>query len=356
MDDNVAQKIPNSGNRTIVILILLAIVAIALIWHFTRKPSSEAPQHQSSAVVKAPITPETVVDYDQVKTDPQKKADMASRKEEFGFEKGVDIIVRSGDTVKVGETTVPMREILDKIRLKKGEIVEKDISGSSESAYAEKVSQRLHDEISKLHEQQSRLDAELEQAQKTNDAEAIDKIKQEQSAISETLELYDRYRETVADLEATQEKGAVSGDELTAIKLKKAKMETVLFKRLGIEDLIDAYGIYIVRKNDSIWNIHFQFLKEYFQHRSIALSPRSDEPDQRGFSSGVGKILKFSENMVHIYNLREKKLDTDLNLIQPESKIIIFNLSQVFSLLQQIDLTNVQQIQFDGETLWFPAE
>ena len=174
--------------------------------------------------------------------------------------------------------------------------------------------------------------------------------------MSETLALYDRYRETVADLEAMREKGTDSREAMAAIKLKKAKMETALFKRLGIEDLIDAYGVYIVRKNDSIWNIHFQFLKEYFQHRSIVLSPRSDEPDQRGFSSGVGKILKFSENMVHIFNLREKKLDTNLNLIQPESKIVIFNLSQVFSLLQQIDLTNVQQIQFDGETLWFPAE
>lgn len=356
MDDNVIQKASNTGNRTIVIVILLAIVAIALIWHFTRKPSPDAPQHQTPAVVKAPITPETVVDYNQVKTDPHTKSTMDARKDEFGFEKGVDIIVRSGETVKVGETTVPMREILDKIRLKKGEIVEKDISGSSESVYAEKVARRLHDEVSKLHERQSRLANDLQQAQKANDAEAIENIKQEQAALSDITALYDHYRETLADLEALPEKGPVGTEQVAALKLKKAQMEKTLFKRLGIKDLVDAYGIYIVRKNDSIWNIHFQFLTEYFQHRHIVLSPRSDEPDQQGNSSGVGKILKFSENMVHIYNLRDKKLDTNLNLIQPESKIVIFNLSQVFSLLQQIDLTNVQQIQFDGETLWFPAE
>ena len=356
MDDNDAPKVPGSGNRTIVIIILLAIVAIAMLWHFTRKPPSDAPQDQPPAVVKAPITPEAVVDYNRVKTDPQTKSDMDARKDAFGLDKGVDIIVRSGETVKVGETVVPMREILDKIRLKKGEIVEKDITGSSESAYAEKVARRLHDEISKLHERQSHLAADLEQAQKANDAEAIERITQEQRALSDTMELFDRYRETLAELDELQGSDAGSMEQIAALKLKKAKMEKALFKRLDINDLVDAYGIYIVRKNDNIWNIHFQFLKEYFQHRNITLSPSSDEPNHRGFSSGVGKILKFSENMVHIYNLREKKLDTDLSLIQPESKIVIFNLSQVFSLLQQIDLTNVQQIRFDGETLWFPAE
>ncbi len=31
------------------------------------------------------------------------------------------------------------------------------------------------------------------------------------------------------------------------------------------------------------------------------------EPDRRGLSSSVGKILKFSEKMVYIYNLEERK-------------------------------------------------
>ena len=89
----------------------------------------------------------------------------------------------------------------------------------------------------------------------------------------------------------------------------------------------------MVRAGDNIWNIHFRFLRAYFNLRNIGLAPMSDEPDAHGFSSGVGKILKFSENMVYIYNLREKKLDVDLNMLQPLSKIVIFNMGEVFALL-----------------------
>jgi len=117
----------------------------------------------------------------------------------------------------------------------------------------------------------------------------------------------------------------------------------------------DAYGIYIVQAGDNIWNIHFQFLKDYFDHRGIALSPLADEPNRRGSSSGIGKLLKFSENMVYIYNVRERKIDVDLNLIHPLSKIVVFKMKQVFTLLDGIDYGRVNRIQFDGETLWIPA-
>jgi hypothetical protein len=115
------------------------------------------------------------------------------------------------------------------------------------------------------------------------------------------------------------------------------------------------FGIYVVRPGDNIWNIHFRFLREYFGGRDVRLTPASDEPDERGISSGVGKILKFSETMVHIYNLREKRLDPDLNLIQPESKVVVFNLGEAFDLLGRIDEQNIRELRFDGETLWIPA-
>ena len=133
-----------------------------------------------------------------------------------------------------------------------------------------------------------------------------------------------------------------------------------LEKRLGIPSLPDerneAYGIYVVRPVDNVWNIHFRFLSEYFQHRDISLSAWSDEPDTRGHSSGVGKILKFSEKMVYIFNLKERKLDVDLNLLQPLSKIVIFNMGEVLALLDPIDYKVVNSIRYDGETLWIPAE
>ena len=70
----------------------------------------------------------------------------------------------------------------------------------------------------------------------------------------------------------------------------------------------------------------------------------------------MGKLLKFSENIVYIYNIREKKLDMDINIIHPLSKIVVYNMNQVFALLNQIDYNQVNLIHFDGETLWIPAE
>jgi len=116
----------------------------------------------------------------------------------------------------------------------------------------------------------------------------------------------------------------------------------------------DVYGVYVVQHADNVWNIHFSFLKEYFDKRKISVSPVSDEPN-RGRSSGVGKLLKFSEQMVYIYNLEEHRLDMNLNLIHPLSKIVVFNLGKAFSLLEQIDYRNVNRIQFDGEKIRIPA-
>jgi len=114
--------------------------------------------------------------------------------------------------------------------------------------------------------------------------------------------------------------------------------------------------VFIVRPGDNIWNIHFKLLRDYFRNKGINLSPKSDEPITRGFSSGIGKILKFSESMVSIYNVVDEKLEDDINIIQPMSKIVIYNMSDVFSLLELIDYNTVNQIKFDGESIWILTE
>ena len=119
---------------------------------------------------------------------------------------------------------------------------------------------------------------------------------------------------------------------------------------------IKAYGIYVVRPGDNIWNIHFNILKEYYDHQGIKVSPEADEPIDQGQSSGVGKILKFSETMVIIYNLIEEKVDTTIDLIEPLSKIVVYSMDEVFSLLQEVNYDNIDRIQFDGKTIWIPAK
>ena len=117
-----------------------------------------------------------------------------------------------------------------------------------------------------------------------------------------------------------------------------------------------AYGIYVVQPGDNIWNIHFKLLKAYLAGKGIVLPDASDEPDPAGYSSGIGKLLKFSENMVYIYNIRERKLVTDINLILPLTKIVIYKMDRVFALLDQVDVRNAGRIRFDGENIWILAE
>ncbi len=144
--------------------------------------------------------------------------------------------------------------------------------------------------------------------------------------------------------------------EINMLLLEKSDLENELLLLLKKDKRPEAYGIYVVQNNDNIWNIHYKFLKEYFGRRRVDLTWNSDEPDSRGRSSGIGKILKFSEKMVYIYNINERELASDLNLIHPRSKIVVFNMARVFDLLKDIDYQELSQILFDGENIWLPAK
>lgn len=119
---------------------------------------------------------------------------------------------------------------------------------------------------------------------------------------------------------------------------------------------VRQYGIYVVQPGDNIWNIHFNILKEYYDHQGIIVEPEADEPMDMGLSSGIGKILKFSETMVIIFNLVERKVDTNIDLLEPLSKIVVYNMDEVFSLLKEISYENIDRIQFDGKTIWIPSK
>jgi hypothetical protein len=210
----------------------------------------------SAEKVTTPIPSEKVIDYGKLKDDKDKalSALMQERKATYGIEESIDMIVKSDESIKIGEKTVPMKEILDEVRLKEGDILETDL-------------------------------------------------------------------------------GTKAG-----------------------KDKPRDHGIHVVRADQNIWAIHFKLLRDYYEHKGIELSPLADEPDRLGHSSGFGKILKFSEHMVHIYNLKEQKLETDLDLIYPLSKVVIYNMGHIFALLDRIDYRDVHRIEFDGETLWLPAE
>lgn len=132
--------------------------------------------------------------------------------------------------------------------------------------------------------------------------------------------------------------------------------ETIEASGAIIPESTAEYGIHVVRKGDNLWNIHFGIIQDYYKARGISISNKADEPKNDGFSSGIGKLLKFSEAIVTIYNILDKNVTTDINLLEPLSKIVVYNMTEVFSLLQEIDYDNVDRIQFDGEAIWIPAQ
>ncbi len=164
----------------------------------------------------------------------------------------------------------------------------------------------------------------------------------------------------------------VQPNEQFTIGRTRVSMRDILAKAAGttgglLEEKIDAsgqitvdvdgeYGIYVVQQGDNIWNIHFKIIQEYFSHRGTKVIKTADEPLPGGLSSGVGKLLKFSEKMVIIYNLLEGSISSNIDLLEPLSKIVVYNMHEVFSLLQEIDYNNVDNIRFDGNVIWIPAK
>ena len=148
------------------------------------------------------------------------------------------------------------------------------------------------------------------------------------------------------------------GEILEKAKTRKGEVFQENLDESGnqVPGTIREFGVYVVKPGDNIWNIHFHILKEYYASRGINLSPKADEPmDDGGMSSGVGKLLKFSENMVIIYNLSRDEVTDDINLLKPLSKVVVYNMQEVFGLLQEIDFETVNRIQFDGRNIWIPT-
>lgn len=250
------KKPAKTANRIIgVVIITMVLVGAFMVFKFQMKQESKPVTQKGSEKIQIPSGTEPVIDYNKIEEDKELKALMDQRKAEYGVNKGVDIIAKSDESIKIGESTVSMQEILEKIQLKSGDIVEKDLKS----------------------------------------------------------------------------------------------------KEVTPKEKIESFGIHVVQPGENIWNIHFTFLKDYFDHKGVQLSPLSDEPLNGGRSSGVGKILKFSEHTVNIYNIRERKLDVNLNLIFPLTKVVVYNMDQIFAFLDLIDYKHVNRIQFDGETLWMPS-
>jgi hypothetical protein len=257
----------------IIALAVVIVAALIVVWIVINKLSGDTkgPQEQKTKVTQekvgtkktdaAPgvvvkqINKSKVIDYNDLEKESIMKDLMATRKEDLGLDKSVDLIVKSNETFTVGDNTVSMEKVIEQAFAGKGKVLEKELD----------------------------------------------------------------------------ESGAQTPAAVT------------------------TYGVYVVQPGDNIWNIHFRILKEYYSRKGIRLGETADEPESSGLSSGVGKILKFSEAMVIIYNLKEKKVTADVNIIDPLSKVVIYNMDEIFALLEQIDFNQVDRLRFDGSNIWIPV-
>ncbi len=281
-----------------------------------------------------------VIDYNKLDQDQQLKTLIDQRKEAFGIQKGVDLIVKSDESLKVGDITVPMQEILDEIHLKEGDIIEKDILKDARAA----IPKQIQPESAKVLQTEASTDKKVI-IPKDVPATVLKRVQPDTPKALQT--------EASGDKKVITQKAGptpIENDIKTKIdeKQRYSKPATILGQKV--------FGIHVVRRGENIWNLHFQILRDYFARRELPVSIRADEPISNGTSTGIGKLLKFSENLVYIYNLRERRLAIDLNLIHPLEKIVIYNMVRVFELLDQINFSNIDHIQFDGEVIWIPTE
>jgi hypothetical protein len=120
------------------------------------------------------------------------------------------------------------------------------------------------------------------------------------------------------------------------------------------DKVVTAWGVYMVRPGDNLWKVHYLLLREYLANRGVNLPPKADMPTPQGKSSGVGKVLKFAEHMVGVYNLRTGHMSQNLDLLEPGQKAVVFNLSEIFAQLDKVDPKELNGIMYDGRVLFFP--
>jgi hypothetical protein len=322
--------------------------------------------------VRKTIPKDRVIQYETVR-DNDNHPDhslMDERKKTFGIKKSLDLIVKPDEKVQVGDSVAPIKKISERLQLDQGKIIENNIHEPFQLFNKDKVTQ-------------SKKNNPTIQDRKTFKTDPHFTEKQARKALDKPfpptipIELDKPENSPEEQSKAVPGYPYISESEIQIKKLIKTitKKQQNELKNLSIGDIspetnLDIYppqgpkpyekstylGIRVVQPGTNIWEIHFDLLKEYFQYKGVTLSPHADEPKKSGESSGVGKILKFSEQLVNIYNLKTQTFEHNLNEIQPLSVIVIYNMSQIFGVLDDIDYSVIDRIEFDGESLWIPSQ
>jgi len=108
----------------------------------------------------------------------------------------------------------------------------------------------------------------------------------------------------------------------------------------------DYYAVRIVQPGDNLWNIHYQIIRDYLARRHIILAADADKPHPDGRSSGIGRLLKFIESVVVVYDFDKNRAEKDLNLIHPYHIVVFFKISDLLSALDQLQPDDLNRIRY----------
>jgi len=106
------------------------------------------------------------------------------------------------------------------------------------------------------------------------------------------------------------------------------------------------YGVRVVRPAENVWTIHYGIFSEYMARRGMEIAPAADRPLADGRSSGVGRLLKFMEDMVLVYNMKEERMVENIHVIQPHTVLAFFNISDLFAAFDQLSPATLLSLRY----------
>lgn len=106
------------------------------------------------------------------------------------------------------------------------------------------------------------------------------------------------------------------------------------------------YGVRVVRPGENLWHIHYGIVREYFERRGVILPVYADRPTPDGRSSGVGRLLKFMETIVRVYDVQNRRTEGGLDLIHPRQSLVYFRISELFDALDQLEGEDLRWLRF----------
>ncbi|MBW2062036.1 MAG: hypothetical protein JRI95_10805 [Deltaproteobacteria bacterium] len=339
------------GRKWLWVIPVLVVLILALLllnhyyqwypWTGRQPPPPEKQKIQEQAVKPKPAP---IIDYDKIekKADKDLKALVEERKKMFGLDKSVDMVVKSGEMIRVGKKVIPLNQILTEIEAqKKGETPTKQSLLRRPKIAEQDINQRP-ESVKPLLRHPEIVEEDIEQGPKSLVSSLKKTLKRPFKSKEPAPTRLSEAREGLPDQKVTP------GQKVTLDQQVTPGQKAAPTKRSE-----SYYGIYIVRPGDNLWNIHFAFLREYFGARGIRVSLIADEPFGTK-SSGVGRILKYAESMVYIFNFKTGKLSENLNLLDPYQKIAIFNLTLLDRILGALTAEKIHVIRFDGRDLILP--